>query len=96
MRYSPPPRLGHVLRDGRQDEDPVLFLMPLPDGPPLVLRGSAALIWLVAADGEQDVPGAVARSVGRARADIADDVEHYLDELLDRGLLESGPGPPST
>ncbi len=88
MKYSIPTRLGHVIRDDREDAGPVIFLLLLPDGDPFVLRGSAALIWLAAADGEVDVAGAVARSVGSPRADVVDDVDNYLDELVTRGLLE--------
>ena len=90
MRYSIPARLAHVIRGNLQDGGPVVFVMQLPDGPPRVLEGSAALIWIIAADGNANVPAAVAEAVGRPTADIADEVRTYLDHLLETGLLESG------
>ena len=62
--------------------------MQLPDGPPLVLHDSAALIWLVAAEGSSDVPTLVAEAVGRPVEEVAAEVDDYLRDLVDRGLLE--------
>jgi hypothetical protein len=58
-----------------------------------VLEGSAALIWTVAADGEEDVSGVVAEAFGQPAAEIADDVETYLTYLVDIGLLSAVSAP---
>ncbi|ADU49126.1 hypothetical protein [Intrasporangium calvum] len=92
-----PQRLAHVVVEGDEPtevyphvsaEDPELYLMRLPDGPPVRLSGTAAVIWLVASAGEEDVVDGVARLVERERVDIEPDVMTYLDLLVADGLLE--------
>lgn len=84
--YSVPDRVAHVRRD--EDGLPQVFLMRLPDGPPVALEGTAALIWIFAVDETvDDVAGAVADCVGEKRDVIADDVEAYLVSLVETGLL---------
>jgi hypothetical protein len=87
MRYRVPPRLAHVV-DDRVAKSPVVYLMQLPDGAPLVLQGSGGVIWALAADGEDDVPAALAAAVGCPVEEIVDEVRSFLDELVTRGLLE--------
>jgi hypothetical protein len=86
--YRIPRRLAHVVPDGEPDPADTVFLMPLPDGVPVVLRDTAAWIWLLAAHGEGDVAGAIEDLVGVDRGDIADDVTDYLVELVETGLLD--------
>jgi hypothetical protein len=88
VRYRVPRRLGHVVVDDIASAPATVFLMDLPDGPPLVLRDSAALIWLVAAEGDSDVARTVADVVGRSLTEIEPEVADYLDDLVARGLLE--------
>lgn len=83
--YSVPERVAHVERDA--DGLPQVFLMRLPDGPPVALEGTAALIWTFATEGEADVAAAVARALELPREEIADDVEAYLVRLVESGLL---------
>jgi len=83
--YSVPDRVAHVERDA--DGLPQVFLMRLPDGPPVALEGTAALIWTCAAAGAGDVAAAVAEQVGESRETIAADVEAYLVRLVELGLL---------
>ena len=83
-RYGVPPRVAYVVADAGT---PRVFLMPLPDGPPLVLADTAAVIWILAADGERDVPAAVGDVVGRPREAVADEVDAYLADLLAKGLI---------
>lgn len=95
--YRVPQRLAHVVSgDGPAppNDDPalpdVVFLMPLPDGAPQVLHGSAAWIWLLAVAGESDVASSIAVLVGLGVDEVAAGVENFLVELVDRGLLEVG------
>lgn len=62
--------------------------MRLPDGLPIVLDDSAAWIWLLAADGEEDVVSAIGELVGRDAQEIAADVTSFLKELVAQGLLK--------
>lgn len=76
--------------DGADDE---LYLATVPDGHTVLLTGSARLIWLVAADGLEVLPG-VAELAGLPPQEIADDVNRFLDDLVTRGLL--APAQPRT
>lgn len=93
MKYRIPPRLAHVIVDTKPSDPPDVFLMDLPDGPPLVLRESAAMIWILAAEGGSDVPGLVAQGVGRTVREIGGEVSEYLADLVARGLLERSDRP---
>lgn len=58
--------------------------------PPVVLEGSAAVIWH-AIDGERDLPGivdAVAEEVGVEADVVHDDVVAFVDQLVGLGLLQ--------
>ena len=92
MTHSVPARLGHVVLDTPSDSV-TLFLMELPDGAPLVLRGSAALIWILAAEGSPDVPALVSEAVGRPVEEIGDEVRDYLADLVSRRLLQESDTP---
>ncbi len=103
MTYSRPRRLGFVAPDVTDGEELLIYLMPLPDGPPVVLEGSGAVIWLVASRGAEEVCDAVAGQLGVEPEEIAKDVDDYLGVLVERGLLDraessiadSKPGIPS-
>jgi len=88
VTYRVPPRLGYVVPDAPEGGPLVAFVMPLPDGPAVVLRNSAALIWALAADGEADVPAAVAEMVGRSLEEVGPATRDYLVDLVAQGLLE--------
>ena len=88
MKYLVPPRLGYVV-DDRTKKSPVVYLMELPDGDPLVLQGSGGVIWALAADGVADVPAALATAVGRPVGEICEQVSNFLDDLVRRGLLQA-------
>jgi len=83
-----PPRLGYVVNEPT-GADPTLrvFLMHLPDGEPLALVGSAALIWALAADGEPDGPAALAELLSVPVDEIEDATRAYLDTLVVQALL---------
>ena len=68
-------------------EDAV-YIARLPDGPIIALEGTAALIWIEACSpAPGDLADRVADHVDRDAADIAADVEGFVDDLVARGLL---------
>ena len=85
--YSVPPRVAHVVRGVGTELQ--VFLMRLPDGPPVVLDGAGALIWICTLDGAEDVASEVAHVVGEERDSIAEDVEAYLLRLVEIGWLRT-------
>jgi hypothetical protein len=66
-----------------------LYVSTLPDGPPMVLRATAALIFLVAAEGGtvDEIVAGVAAEAGQQVDAIRDDVLGFLDDLVRLGLL---------
>jgi hypothetical protein len=85
-RYVRPPGVAVVVTEvaGR----PVTYLARLPDGPIMVLEDTSALIWGQAVDCEEgDVVAVVAAAAGAQVADIRDDVERFLADLVRNGLL---------
>lgn len=66
----------------------VVYAAPLPDGPILVLEGIAALIWGEACGSPRaEVAAAVAAHTDQDAASIAPDIDRFLDEMIERGLL---------
>lgn len=86
MRYCAPRGLAWVSHEAGEGAAISLYLMHLPDGIPLVLTGTAALIWLLAIDGE-DVPAALAEAVADPPPDLVETTNAYLEDLVVRGLL---------
>ncbi len=66
-----------------------VYASALPDGPPMVLHATAALIFLVGARGGtlDEVVAGVGEESGQPLADIRDDVLRFVDELVRLGLL---------
>ncbi|MFC7488069.1 hypothetical protein ACOCJ7_18105 [Knoellia sp. CPCC 206453] len=83
--YAVPRRLAFVVPD--EVDAPTVFLMPLPDGPPVVLHDVSAVIWVLAADGEPDVGAAMRDVVGGDLTEMEEKVRTFLADLVDRGLL---------
>lgn len=81
--YGIAPNVGHVEDAGRS------YVARLPEGPPMVLTDSAALIWeqVQMGDRASDIAGRVADAAGVPVEDIIDDVESFLDELVAHGVL---------
>ncbi|MEJ1088256.1 PqqD family protein [Microbacterium sp. Mu-80] len=70
------------------DEDDVVYVAPLPDGPILVLDGVSALIWQAVRDPQiDDAVAHVAASTAQRSEDIAGHVEDFVDDLVRRGVL---------
>lgn len=94
MRFRRPPRVGFVMMPPGRGEPAAVYLMHLPDGEPTALTGTSALIWALAAEGEEDVLGALAELLGQPVGDVERSVGEYLDQLVLAGWLE-GCGPTS-
>ena len=76
--------------------DEELYLTVTPGGQTVLLKDSARVIWLVVAEGRDVLPD-VAELFGISPAEIEDEVNHFLDDLVSRGLLtreEHGPDRP--
>jgi hypothetical protein len=86
--YRPPEAVAHVVIGGDEVTPVSVYLMQLPDALPQVLRGSAAVIWIVASEGDPQVAAGVASLVGRTEEEVSVDVAAFLDELVAAGLLE--------
>jgi hypothetical protein len=87
VRFRRPPHVALVIHD--DGDAPVIDLAVLPDGPLARLEGSAAVIWAEAVD--DDPSELVDRIADRTAAqpdDIAADVGSFLQQLVERGLLE--------
>lgn len=71
-----------------EQHDEAVYVARLPDGPIIVLEGTAALIWAEACSSE---PGEIADRVGervdRDTGEIADAVSRFVEDLVARGLL---------
>jgi hypothetical protein len=80
--FRPAPRVSVV------EEDDVVYLALLPDGPIVVLDGVAGVIWSEAREGPSStIADRVAAVTDASAADIRADVESFVDELVRRGLL---------
>lgn len=88
--YQVPAHVAWV--DGTQEGlGEELYLTMVPDGTTVLLKDTARLIWLVAAEGGDVLPE-VADLVGLPPAEIAKDVNRFLTELIGRGLLTDPEG----
>ncbi len=90
MRYAVPDRLGFVYGTEQTASSGAIYLMALPDGVPVVLTGTAALIWETAVTDSSltDARGlADAVTSGRATEQIVADTRAFLDQLVAQGLL---------
>lgn len=75
-----------------EQHDDAVYVARLPDGPIIVLEGTAALIWMEACSHE---PGAIVDRVGeqvdRDTGEIADAVVRFVEDLVAQGLLRERP-----
>ncbi|WP_448006676.1 PqqD family protein [Agromyces bauzanensis] len=80
--YRPAPGVAVV------DDDDVVYVANLPEGPIVVLDGVAGVIWSEACDGPRStIAERVAAVTDAAVEDIRGDVESFVDQLVQRGLL---------
>ncbi len=71
------------------EEGDVVYAATLPDGPIIVLDGGAAAIWFAACDGPRaSIAERVAAATDVPVDTVRPDVEAFVGELVDRGLLE--------
>ena len=71
-----------------------VYAAALPDGPPLVLAGAAAVVWGAVTQGGtlDEVSGRVADEVGSPAEVVAADVATFVAGLVDAGLVVRSPG----
>lgn len=72
-------------------EGPVAYVASLPQGPTMVLEGSACLVWLLVAEGGtlDDIARGAAEQADLATEDVIGDVEILLTELVDAGVVRT-------
>lgn len=80
--YRPASRVGVEQREA------TVYVARLPDGPIIVLEGTAALIWMEACS---SAPRTIAERVGdhvdRGAAEIAAEIDRFVRDLVAQGLL---------
>ncbi len=87
--YVVPPDVAYVTEDGAPG--PIAYLVRVPDGRPMVLQGTAALIWCTAlAVPAGDIIAEVIRASDGSEAEVASGVRRFLDDLVSRDLLRVG------
>lgn len=71
------------------EEEPRAVAARVPDGPPVALHGSSAVVWRCAlgGGGTEDVVSCVVEATGEARETVVAPVEQFLGDLVSRGLL---------
>jgi Coenzyme PQQ synthesis protein D (PqqD) len=77
------------------ERDGTVYAAPLPDGPPFVLAGPGAAIWLALTDGGtlDEVTRRVADDVGSPVEVVAADVAAFVAGLVEAGLVVQRPAP---
>jgi hypothetical protein len=84
-----------LLRVGRRcgwvEQGGTVYVARLPEGPPLVLDGSGAVVWTALLDGGtlDDVVARVAEATGESAPVVAAGVEGFVEGLLAAGVLEA-------
>ncbi len=91
MSYRRPERVAAVVLPPSDERPVTAYLLHLPDGEPMMLTETAALIWVLASEGDADVAASMADLVGEPVEDIRDAVEEHLVSLLRQGFLEDAP-----
>jgi hypothetical protein len=79
-----------VAPDGAADApEPAAVAARVPDGPPVALNGSSAVVWRCALGGgsTEDVVARVVEATGQDRETVTAPVQRFLQDLLGRGLL---------
>jgi hypothetical protein len=80
--YAPGPGIA------MEQHDEAVYVARLPDGPIIVLEGTAALIWHEAcSSGPGTIADRVGEQVDRDTGEIADAVARFVEDLLAQGLL---------
>lgn len=80
-RFAAADHVGVVEADG------AIFVARLPDGPIIRLSGTAAAIWTAALENGDALLRSVSEIVGVPETVIAADVDAFVSDLVQRGLL---------
>jgi hypothetical protein len=93
--YRVAPDVAWVDARAAGQESTEVFLARMPDGPPLVLQGSAWLVWSVVTEHADldDVVAQIALHTSSTPATVAPDVEAFLERLVAQGLLDRDADP---
>lgn len=84
--FAPAERVGAVVTPD------AVYLARLPEGPILVLEGTAALVWEAAlGSSRESIAEHVASSTAMPVEDIRAEVEGFVDRLIAQGLLVVAP-----
>jgi hypothetical protein len=84
-------RPDHVgIVEGTAPDDEVIYVASLPDGPILVLRGTALTVWqeAVSPSGDQGLAERVADLYHVPVGEVRAAVEACVSDLVERGVLE--------
>jgi len=91
IRYRPAADVGVIVHDD------AVYVARLPQGPIVVLAGTAAVVWRAACgEGEGTVAERAAGSVDRDSSAIAEAVDGFVADLVARGLLVRAQEAPAT
>jgi len=85
----PAPDVGWVA----DEEEVRVYVAKLPHEAPVVLDGTAALIWLALRDGgtAEEAAASVAEATGADLGLVREPTTTFVDELVSRGLFVPGP-----
>lgn len=75
----------------QEEGAPLVYLAHLPNGPIVILRGTASLVWQEALDGPEDTLAqrvAHRLGLGGEESSVERDVVAFIESLLAQGLLE--------
>jgi hypothetical protein len=86
--------LGVAANAAWVEQGDTVYAAPLPDGPPFVLAGPGAVIWLAVVGGGtlEQVTQRVADGVGSPAELVAADVATFVAGLVDAGLVDRRTG----
>jgi hypothetical protein len=77
---------------GFVEADDSVFVARLPDGPIMKLSATASIIWKAALGHGESLVSRVSEQIGLPAASIAADIDAFIADLVERGLLATNDG----